>query len=140
MSTPVWPRVLLIDDNEGDIELTRDAFEEARINGVLEICRDGREALDHLMDFCRENSAARPHVILLDLNMPDMDGREFLAELHQISEFAHIPVVILTGSPSDRDILTKYNLCACDYLVKPVQGEDVKALIRRILERAPITY
>ncbi len=139
MNTPVWPRVLLIDDNEGDIELTRDAFEEARIEGTLDVSLDGREALTWLTEHCRANPGARPHVILLDLNMPDMDGREFLAELHQTA-FADIPVVILTGSPSDRDILTKYDLCACDYLIKPVQATDVKALIPWILERTPITY
>lgn len=140
MKTYKWPKVLLIDDNEGDIELTRDAFEEARINGELEIARDGREAFDYLTERCRSDQDSRPDVMLLDLNMPDMDGREFLEKINETPVFANIPVVILTGSPSDRDVLAKFNLCACDYLVKPVQARDVKALIGRILERGPSRY
>ena len=122
--------ILLAEDEPADAHLARAALSETRILADLQHVVDGREALEYLH---RQGSkfadAPRPQLILLDLNMPRMDGREFLAILKKDPELCDIPVVILTTSEVERDIVASYNLGAAGYVTKPV---DIKQFIAAI--------
>src|SRR5262245_54311508 len=102
--------ILLVEDNPGDVRLTREAWKEARIPNRLHVAGDGVEALAFLRREGRHVDAVRPHLILLDLNLPRMDGREFLADLKKDPRLKHIPVVILTTSKAEQDVLQTYDL------------------------------
>lgn len=111
--------ILLVEDNPADVRLTREAFRASKAQSVLRVAKDGVEAMDFLHRGGGHIDAARPDLILLDLNLPRKDGREVLAEIKADADLKRIPVVILTTSRADKDILTSYNLNANCYIVKP---------------------
>jgi two-component system, chemotaxis family, response regulator Rcp1 len=124
--------VLLVEDSPGDIRLTREAFHDANTNLELSVVTDGVEALAFLRREGDYAGAIRPELILLDLNMPRMDGREVLAHLKADDNLKTIPVVILTTSDSEGDIVKSYELSANCYLCKPVDLEQFEDLVKSI--------
>ena len=115
--------VLLVEDSEGDVELTLMAFQEAVLNNKLHVARDGEEALNFLYQRAGFESAPRPDIILLDLNLPKVSGKEVLQEIKQDPALLSIPVVILTSSQAEMDIVKSYGLHANAYIVKPVEWD-----------------
>ena len=111
--------ILLVEDNPGDVRLTKEAFKEAKVNNNLHIVSDGVEALDFLRRKGKYIGAPRPEIILLDLNMPKKNGREVLAEIKADPDLTRIPVLVLTISQAEEDILKSYNLHANCYIQKP---------------------
>ena len=124
--------VLLVEDSPGDVRLTREAFKDAKICISLHVASDGAEAMDFLNRAGKHTSVPRPDLILLDLNLPKKDGREVLAEIKQSEALKSIPVVILTTSASDVDILRSYRLHANCYITKPVGLEGFLEVVRSI--------
>jgi CheY-like chemotaxis protein len=124
--------VLLVEDSPGDVRLTREAFREANPAVRLHVASDGIEAMAFLRREGPNADAPRPDFILLDLNLPKMDGREVLALVKEDDNFRTIPTVILTTSEADADILQSYELNANAYLRKPVTLEAFEALVRSI--------
>ncbi len=122
--------LLLVEDNDDDIDLTREAFIEARVHLNLHVARDGIEALA----FLHNNNNPRPDLILLDLNMPRKDGRETLAEIKKHPEFKRIPVVVLTTSEAERDVISAYDKNANSYIVKPVDFDQFLDVINALKE------
>ncbi len=114
--------ILLVEDNEGDIELTREAFEEARFRNNLHIAEDGDIALDYLFKRNGYEDAVTPDIILLDLNLPSTDGKEVLEAIKAESLLKRIPVIVLTSSQADKDIVESYDLHANCYIVKPINA------------------
>jgi CheY-like chemotaxis protein len=112
--------ILLVEDNPGDVRLTKEAFKEAKVNNNLHIVSDGVEAMDFLRRKGKYIGAPRPDIILLDLNMPKKNGREVLAEIKADPDLMRIPVLVLTISQAEEDILKSYNLHANCYIQKPV--------------------
>ena len=124
--------ILVVDDNEGDILLTKEALEEARIVNRISVAHDGVEALSFLKKeppFMREDS---PDLILLDINLPRMDGTELLSIIKRDPDLRRIPVIMLTTSSSERDILTSYDNHANCYITKPVDLERFMDVVRTI--------
>lgn len=117
--TPI--EILLVEDNEPDVVLTQEAFEDADIPNNLHVAGDGVEALQFLRREGKFASSPRPDVILLDINMPRKNGLEVLAELKADPDLRAIPVVVLTTSQADEDILRSYQSHASSYIVKPVE-------------------
>jgi CheY-like chemotaxis protein len=124
--------ILLVEDNPGDVDLTREALEEAKVSNRLHVMEDGAKALDFLHKRGDYAAAPRPDLILLDLNLPKKDGRQVLAEIKSITELAQIPVVILTTSDADEDILRAYQLHANCYVTKPVNFAQFLKVIKTI--------
>jgi CheY-like chemotaxis protein len=124
--------VLLVEDSPGDVRLTREAFREANGAIHLHVACDGVEAMAFLRKQGPHTDAPRPDLILLDLNLPKMDGREVLAHIKEDPDLKTIPTVILTTSDAEADIVTSYQLQANCYLSKPVQLDDFEALVRSI--------
>jgi CheY-like chemotaxis protein len=124
--------VLLVEDDPGDELMTREAFEDNKIRNRLHVARDGEEALDFL--YRRGAHAGAPDLILLDLNLPKYDGRQILEKIKSDPELSHVPVVILTTSSSEEDILRSYKLHANAYVTKPVDVEQFIAAVRQIDE------
>jgi CheY-like chemotaxis protein len=124
--------VLLVEDDQGDILMTREAFEYYKIRNTLHVVTDGEQALQFLRQTGEYAEAPRPGLILLDLNLPRRDGLEVLAELKEDPELRVIPVVILTTSQADEDILRSYSLHANAYVSKPVDFERFMDVIRQI--------
>ena len=124
--------VLLVEDDPGDVLMTREAFEHHRISNQLHVVNDGEEALQFLRQTGEYAGAPRPGLILLDLNLPRRDGLEVLAELKEDPGLRVIPVVILTTSQADEDILRSYALHANAYVSKPVDFERFMDVIRQI--------
>ncbi len=116
--------ILLVEDNPADIELTRQGFLEAKVNHNLHVARDGKEALSFLHREGKFADATRPDLILLDLNMPKMDGREVLRKIKTDDQLKTIPVVILTTSDATEDILKAYSLHANSYMTKPMDFDQ----------------
>jgi two-component system, chemotaxis family, response regulator Rcp1 len=112
--------VLLVEDSPGDVRLTQEAFKDAKVHINLHVASDGAEAMDFLNRVGKHATVPRPDLILLDLNLPKKDGREVLAEIKESDALKSIPVVILTTSASDKDILRSYRLHANCYITKPV--------------------
>src|ERR1700687_3082387 len=112
--------VLLVEDSPGDVRLTREAFKDAKVNINLHVASDGVQAVGFLKCEGERGNAPRPDMILLDLNLPKKDGREVLAEIKESPALKSIPVVILTTSASEADILRSYMLHANCYIAKPV--------------------
>jgi len=112
--------ILMVEDNPGDVRLTQEALKEGRINNKLSIVSDGVEALEFLRQTGRYHTASRPDLILLDLNLPRKNGREVLVEIKEDSNLKHIPVIILTTSKDEADVLYGYEHYANCYIVKPV--------------------
>jgi chemotaxis family two-component system response regulator Rcp1 len=124
--------VLLVEDSPGDVRLTKEAFREANRSINLHVACDGVEAMAFLRKEGAHAAAPRPHLILLDLNLPKMDGREVLAHIKEDDDLKTIPTVILTTSEAEADIVTSYQLQANCYLSKPVQLDEFEALVRSI--------
>lgn len=122
--------ILLVEDNEPDIILTQEAFEEARVANNLHVARDGVEALEFLYRRGPFEGKPRPDVVLLDINMPRKNGLEVLEEIKADPELRAIPVIVLTTSQADEDILRSYQSHASSYMVKPVGFENFFQAIR----------
>ena len=126
--------VLLVEDSPGDVRLTREAFREANGAIHLNVAYDGVEAMAFLRKTGKHVNAPRPDLILLDLNLPKMDGREVLAHIKDDESLRLIPTVILTTSDAEADIAKSYQLQANCYLSKPVQLDAFESLVRSINE------
>jgi CheY-like chemotaxis protein len=124
--------VLLVEDDQGDVLMTREAFEHYKIRNVLHVVPDGEEALRFLRRQGEYADAPRPGLILLDLNMPRVDGRQVLAEIKSDPQLSTIPVVVLTTSEAEEDILRSYELHANAYVSKPVDFDRFVEVVRRI--------
>ena len=124
--------VLLVEDSPGDVRLTRDAFRETNESIRLHVAVDGVEAMDFLKKRGLFVDSPRPDFILLDLNIPKMDGREVLAQIKKDNDLKTIPTIILTTSDSEADIRKSYELQANCYLNKPVQLEDFESVVKSI--------
>jgi chemotaxis family two-component system response regulator Rcp1 len=124
--------VLLVEDSPGDVRLTQEAFRDAGKSIDLRVAADGVEAMAFLKHEGVHADAPRPDFILLDLNLPKMDGREVLAHIKADDDLKTIPTVILTTSDAEADILTSYQLQANCYLSKPVQLEEFESLVKSI--------
>ncbi|WP_405189065.1 response regulator [Streptomyces anulatus] len=135
MNTPAQPiEVLLVEDDPGDELMTREAFEDNKIRNTLHVVRDGQEALDFLYRRGEYTEAPRPDLVLLDLNLPKYDGRQVLEQIKGDSELSLIPVVVLTTSSAEEDILRSYKLHANAYVTKPVDLDQFIAAVRQIDE------
>ena len=119
--------ILLVEDNPADVRLTVEALKEEKVHSTLHIVNDGEEALDFLRKQGTFSNAIRPDLILLDLNLPKIDGREVLKEIKNDEKLKSIPVVVLTASKAEEDIVKSYNLHANCYITKPV---DLKQFIK----------
>lgn len=128
--TPI--NILLVEDNPGDVRLTLEAFKEGKVNNEISVVNDGVEALAYLRREGRYANAQRPDVILLDLNLPKKDGYEVLAEIKQDPDLKRIPVVILTTSEAERDILQTYYMHANCYIIKPVDLDQFITVVKSI--------
>lgn len=124
--------VLLVEDNPGDVRLAMEALKEAKLANHVSVAGDGEEALAFLRKEGKHASAVRPDLILLDLNLPKKDGREVLAEIKKDSDLKRIPVVILTTSTAEEDILKAYNLHANCYVSKPVDFDKFTQVVKHI--------
>ena len=129
-ATPI--EVLLVEDSPGDVRLTREAFKDAKVHLNLNVASDGAEAMDFLNREGKHPHAPRPDLILLDLNLPKKDGREVLEEVKESPTLKSIPVVILTTSASDADILRSYRLHANCYITKPVSLDGFLQVVKSI--------
>jgi CheY-like chemotaxis protein len=124
--------VLLVEDSPGDVRLTREAFRDADVSIRLHVASDGVEAMAFLRRRDEHIHAPRPDLILLDLNLPRMDGREVLAQVKEDPSLKTIPTVILTTSAAEADIMKSYELQANAYLSKPVQLDAFESLVNSI--------
>jgi CheY-like chemotaxis protein len=124
--------ILMVEDNEGDVYLTMEALKEAKVANHVSVARDGVEAMEFLRRQGPHASAPRPDVILLDLNLPRMDGREVLADLKADPELRAIPVVVLTSSRAEQDVVRMYDLHANCYIVKPVDFQNLMQVVKSI--------
>jgi CheY-like chemotaxis protein len=124
--------VLLVEDDPGDVLMTKEAFEEHKRANRRHVGSDGGEALRFLRREGEYAEAPRPHLILLDLNLPRKDGREVLQEVKNDEELAHIPVVVLTTSEAEEDVLRSYRLHANAYVPKPVDFDQFIKVVRQI--------
>ena len=124
--------ILLVEDNSGDVRLTIEALKEGKVRNRLSVARDGVEALAFLRREGPHASAPRPDLILLDLNLPRLDGREVLAEIKTDARLRRIPVVVLTTSKAEEDILRTYDLHANCYINKPVDLDQFISVVRSI--------
>jgi CheY-like chemotaxis protein len=126
--------VLLVEDDPGDVLMTREAFEEHKMRNTLNVVSDGAEALAYLRREGEYADAAVPDLILLDLNLPRRDGREVLAEIKEDPVLCRIPVVVLTTSQAEEDVLRSYQLHANAYVAKPVDFERFITVVKQIDE------
>ncbi|MFI2713648.1 response regulator [Micromonospora sp. NPDC018662] len=131
-SSPV--RILVVDDDPGDVLMIEEALEESDVEKVIDVVADGEEAMEFLRREGRHTEAQRPDVILLDLNMPRMDGRQVLGEVKRDENLRSIPIVVLTTSNADTDVVSSYTLQANAYVTKPIDLDDFNDVVRRIDE------
>jgi CheY-like chemotaxis protein len=124
--------ILLVEDNPGDVRLTVEALREGKVRNNLHVATDGVEALEFLQRRGRFASAPRPDMILLDLNLPRMDGRELLAKIKTDPDLRRIPIVVLTTSKAEGDVLRSYDLHANCYITKPVDIDAFFSVVRSI--------
>ena len=124
--------ILLVEDNHADILLTREAFKEGTIPHEMNAVNDGVEAISYLKRAGKYADAARPDIILLDINLPKKNGFEVLAEIKQDPDLKHIPAIILSTSSSKHDIRKAYEMHANCYLIKPIELEDFLRVIRSL--------
>jgi CheY-like chemotaxis protein len=124
--------ILLVEDNEGDILLTKEAFEDAKILNTISIARDGQEAILFLDKTGPYSDVASPDLILLDVNLPKKNGHEVLHYIKNSEGLKHIPVIMLTTSLSEKDIVKSYENYANCYITKPVEVEDFLNVISSI--------
>ena len=128
--TPI--EILLVEDSPGDVRLTREALKESRIRNKLRVVRDGVEAMAFLRRQGEHAAAVRPDLILLDLNLPRKDGLSVLAEIKADPDLRRIPVVVLTVSRSEQDVLRTYDLHANCFITKPVDLDQFLSVVRAI--------
>jgi CheY-like chemotaxis protein len=126
--------VLLVEDDEGDVLMTREALEEGKVRTHLTVVGDGVEAIDYLRRAGRYAEAVRPDIVLLDLNLPKRNGRQVLADIKADPDLRRIPVVVLTTSEAEDDVLGSYDLHANAYVTKPVDFDRFVEVIRQIDE------
>jgi chemotaxis family two-component system response regulator Rcp1 len=124
--------ILLVEDNPGDVRLTKEALKVGKVYSNLHTVKDGVEAMEFLRRQGRFKGVPRPDIILLDLNLPRKDGREVLEEIKSDDEFKRIPVVVLTTSKAEEDVLRTYNLHANCYVTKPVDLEKFMVVVKTI--------
>jgi two-component system, chemotaxis family, response regulator Rcp1 len=124
--------ILLVEDNPGDVRLTKEALKEGKVYSNLHTVKDGVEAMDFLRRQGRYKDVPRPDIILLDLNLPKKDGREVLQEIKTDEALKRIPVVVLTTSKAEEDVLRTYNLHANCYVTKPVDLEKFIVVVKSI--------
>jgi len=124
--------ILLVEDNPGDADLAREALEDSKFNNNLQVVDDGEKAMAFLHREGVYGDAPRPDLILLDLNLPKKDGRQVLAEIKADPELMRIPVVILTTSRAEEDVLKSYNLHANCYITKPIDLNQFLHVVRSI--------
>jgi CheY-like chemotaxis protein len=133
MDTLVRPiEVLLVEDSPGDVRLTQEALKHGTIPNRLSVVDDGVEAIQFLRKAGRYSNAPTPDLILLDLNLPKKDGREVLADIKQDPRLRRIPVVVLTTSRAEQDVLKAYDLNANSYITKPIDLDQFLGVIRSI--------
>jgi two-component system, chemotaxis family, response regulator Rcp1 len=126
--------ILLVEDNQGDVRLTREAFKEGKVLNNLSDVGDGVKAMEFLRHEGKYSKSPHPDIILLDLNLPRKDGRELLAEIKMDINLRRIPVVILTTSKSEEDIIKTYNLHANCFITKPVDLDQFIKVIKSVEE------
>ena len=125
--------ILLVEDNPDDVQLTKRALQKNNISNQLEVVHDGVEAMNHLLNAASgDNSSPLPTVILLDLKLPKMDGLEVLKRIRADERLKRLPVVILTSSKEEQDILKSYDLGANSYIRKPVDFEQFNEAVRQL--------
>ena len=135
MMTDVRPiDILLVEDDPGDELITREAFEHNKIKNNLHVAHDGEQGLDFLYRRGEYSDAPRPDLILLDLNLPKYDGRQLLEQIKSDADLCHIPVVVLTTSSAEEDVLRSYKLHANAYVTKPVDVDQFMGAVRQIDE------
>ena len=133
MSGPAVPiEILLVEDDPGDVLITREAFADHKLGNRLTVCTDGADALRLLRREGRYAAAPRPDIILLDLNLPGVDGREVLAAVRADPDLSRIPVVVLTSSRTEEDFLRSHQLRVDTYIAKPVDFAGLMQVVRRI--------
>ncbi|MGO1049636.1 response regulator [Crossiella sp. CA198] len=130
ISRPI--EVLLVEDDPGDVLMTTEAFEENKVGNRLHVVSDGVAAMAFLRREGQYDQAPRPDLVLLDLNLPKMDGREVLQEIKNDPALRRIPVVILTTSEAEEDVLRSYQLHANAYVTKPVDFEQFVKVVRQV--------
>jgi CheY-like chemotaxis protein len=124
--------ILLVEDDPGDVVMTREAFQDYKVRNNLHVVNDGTEAMAFLRRQGDYADRPRPDLVLLDLNLPKMDGREVLEAIKSDPELASIPVVVLTTSENEDDVLRSYSLHANAYVTKPVDFERFIEVVRQI--------
>lgn len=130
-----WARpadFLLVEDNPGDVRLTREALKSHKVQNNLHVVTDGEEAMAFLRKQGKYGDAPRPDIILLDLNLPKKDGREVLAEIKSDPGLKTIPVVVITSSEAEQDVIRSYNLNANCYVTKPVNFDQFVKVVQSI--------
>ena len=135
MTTPHYLRpieILLVEDNPGDVRLTQEAARETKVHNNIHVVANGQDAMAFLRHEGRFHAVPRPDLILLDLNMPGMDGREVLRQIKSDTDLRRIPVVIITSSQAEEDILHAYDLQAACYVTKPVDLDQFIKVVKHI--------
>lgn len=125
-------KILLVEDNPGDVDLTRENFEDCKIRNEIFVVSDGVEALEFLYREGKFKDTPRPDLVLLDLNLPRKDGREVLTEMKNDESLRRIPVVILTSSKAEEDVVKSYDLHASAYITKPVDLNGFARIVKAI--------
>jgi len=134
-AAPAVPiEILLVEDNPGDVRLTKEALKDAKVRNTRHVAMDGVEALAFLRKQGKFGAAVRPDLILLDLNLPKKNGREVLEEVKRDPALQHIPIVILTTSQAEQDVLESYRLRANAYVTKPVDLDQFLKVVGSIEE------
>jgi CheY-like chemotaxis protein len=124
--------ILLVEDNPGDVRLTQEVLNDGKVRNNMSVVKDGVDAVSFLQQTGEYADAPRPDIVLLDLNLPKKDGREVLAEIKADSDLKNIPVVVLTTSGAEQDIVKAYDLHANCYITKPVDLDQFIRVIRSI--------
>ncbi|ACY13911.1 response regulator [Haliangium ochraceum] len=130
--TPKESKILLVDDSEDDVYITLEAFQEANIASQVLVARDGQAALDLLKSSPQYKNAANPLLILLDINMPRKNGFEVLHALKADRELRHIPVIMLTTSTREEDVVKSYSIGACSYIAKPNSVDELTHMAKHL--------
>ena len=125
-------RILMVEDNPGDVRLTREALRDAKVRNALSVVGDGEAALNYLRQRGEFSDAERPDLVLLDLNLPRLDGREVLSEIRGDPTLASIPVVVMTTSADEKDVLQSYALHANCYVTKPIDLRQFVEVVQAI--------
>jgi CheY-like chemotaxis protein len=124
--------ILLVEDNPSDVELTLHAFEKHKVANRVHVVRDGQEALDYLFGTGAQPDRVQPKVVLLDLKLPKVDGLEVLREIRSNAALRTLPVVILTSSREERDVVESYSLGVNSYIVKPIEFDKFVETVRML--------